>query len=301
MSKKNEAVLPEVINKDGQFLVTSLNVAEVFKKLHKHVIEKIESLDCSSKFTESNFRLSEYKDKSGKENKMYYLTKDGLSFLVMGYTGKKAAQFKEAYILEFNRMAEKLNNKAPGPETLSDEDILKRAILISTKKVEKLQAAVVEKDKEIRELSPLAAFGAAVMQVQTIPLSLYGSLLSTYIPEIGKKKIYFFLRSLTKPMLYLNKSGNHEVYAKYVKKDSQSQYFIYTLSSYDVPIKNIKTGEVIDSKKVTKLKINVNNLGAVKILDLLFENRFINSQKEYMTIYNAIPKWFENYKEKKVG
>ena len=32
------------------------------------------------------------------------MTKDGFTFLVMGYRGKKAAQFKEAYIQRFNAM-----------------------------------------------------------------------------------------------------------------------------------------------------------------------------------------------------
>jgi hypothetical protein len=32
------------------------------------------------------------------------MTKDGFIFLVMGYTGKKAAVFKEAYITRFNQM-----------------------------------------------------------------------------------------------------------------------------------------------------------------------------------------------------
>lgn len=32
------------------------------------------------------------------------MTKDGFTFLVMGYRGKKAAKFKEMYILRFNEM-----------------------------------------------------------------------------------------------------------------------------------------------------------------------------------------------------
>jgi hypothetical protein len=35
---------------------------------------------------------------------MYNLTKDGFTFLVMGYAGKEAAAFKEAYITRFNAM-----------------------------------------------------------------------------------------------------------------------------------------------------------------------------------------------------
>jgi len=39
---------------------------------------------------------------------MYHITKDGFIFLVMGFTGEKAAQIKEAYIDAFNRMEVRL-------------------------------------------------------------------------------------------------------------------------------------------------------------------------------------------------
>jgi hypothetical protein len=39
-----------------------------------------------------------------KKNKMYEMTKDGFVFLAMGFTGPEAGAFKEAYIVEFNRM-----------------------------------------------------------------------------------------------------------------------------------------------------------------------------------------------------
>lgn len=35
---------------------------------------------------------------------MYLMTQDGFTLLVMGFTGKKAMQFKEQYIKEFNEM-----------------------------------------------------------------------------------------------------------------------------------------------------------------------------------------------------
>lgn len=52
------------------------------------------------------------------------MTKDGFVFLVMGFTGKKAARFKEAYIEEFNRMEAELHKQTEnmfilgGPRTL---------------------------------------------------------------------------------------------------------------------------------------------------------------------------------------
>ena len=39
---------------------------------------------------------------------MYYIGRDGFVFLVMGFTGKIAAKFKEAYIRQFNEMEEML-------------------------------------------------------------------------------------------------------------------------------------------------------------------------------------------------
>jgi len=79
-------------------------VAEVFQKEHYNVLRDIENLDCSDRFTDLNFEVSSYRDKSGKKNPEYLMTKDGFTFLVMGYRGKKAAKFKESYIEQFNKM-----------------------------------------------------------------------------------------------------------------------------------------------------------------------------------------------------
>lgn len=42
---------------------------------------------------------------------MYYIAKDGFVFLAMGFTGKIAAKFKEAYINAFNEMEEMLRKQ----------------------------------------------------------------------------------------------------------------------------------------------------------------------------------------------
>lgn len=91
-------------------LTTSLNVAEIFGKQHAHVLRDIKTLDCSKEFTESNFGLSEYTDPTGRKLPYYTMTRDGFTFLVMGYRGKKAAAFKEAYIKAFNQMEKELNS-----------------------------------------------------------------------------------------------------------------------------------------------------------------------------------------------
>ena len=84
--------------------VDSLFVAKFFDKKHSHVLRDIENLDCSDDFRQSNFGLTSYKDSQGKKQPRYAMTRDGFTFLAMGYRGEKAAKFKELYIKRFNEM-----------------------------------------------------------------------------------------------------------------------------------------------------------------------------------------------------
>lgn len=90
--------------RNEEAMTDSLMVAEIFNKRHTDVLRDIKSLDCSEEFTKRNFALSRYKDSTGKFNPMYRMTKNGFTFLVMGYRGKKAARFKEDYIKAFDAM-----------------------------------------------------------------------------------------------------------------------------------------------------------------------------------------------------
>ena len=74
------------------------------KKKHSHVLRDIENLDCSDDFRQSNFGLTLYTDEQGKRRPRYAMTRDGFTFLAMGYRGEKAAKFKELYIKRFNEM-----------------------------------------------------------------------------------------------------------------------------------------------------------------------------------------------------
>jgi len=94
---------------NGEPITTSLKVAEYFNKRHADVLRAIQCIDCSHDFSQRNFALAEYRDRQGKPRSMYSMTKDGFIFLVMGFTGKKAAYIKEAYINAFNWMAARLN------------------------------------------------------------------------------------------------------------------------------------------------------------------------------------------------
>ena len=100
-----------VLIKNQSAITTSILVAEKFERNHRDILRAIKKLDCSSDFTERNFTLSEYEDSTGRKLPMYQMTKDGFIFLVMGFTGSKAAKFKEDYINAFNEMLDYINNE----------------------------------------------------------------------------------------------------------------------------------------------------------------------------------------------
>ena len=93
---------------NGQAVTSSLQVAEYFGKKHQHVMEKVRALldELPSEWGVSNFRQSSYFNLQGKEQPCYEMTKDGFTLLAMGFTGKKAIEFKINYINAFNQMAD---------------------------------------------------------------------------------------------------------------------------------------------------------------------------------------------------
>lgn len=101
--------------KNGQAVTSSLVVADYFRKAHKDVLKAIRGLECSANFTGRKIApcvyINELCNNVKKELLIYYMTRDGFTFLAMGFTGKVAAQFKEAYINAFNEMEEKLRSE----------------------------------------------------------------------------------------------------------------------------------------------------------------------------------------------
>lgn len=101
-----------IIFNHNQIRTNSLKVAEAFGKRHDNVLRNIKSLECSEEFRSLNFEESQTEQKmptgGTKLIPMWEMRKDGFMFIVMSFTGKKAAMIKEAYINAFNAMAEQL-------------------------------------------------------------------------------------------------------------------------------------------------------------------------------------------------
>ncbi len=154
--------------------VDSLFVAEFFEKQHFHVLRDITKITdtksgLSEDFIHSNFKVDSYKDSTGRKLPCYYMTRDGFTMLVMGYTGQKAMKFKELYIKRFNEMEQfiktlvsarkefplltdniKLLHENPKPYHFSNEcDMINRIVTGMSAKQFRI-ANGIEKGKSIR-------------------------------------------------------------------------------------------------------------------------------------------------------
>jgi len=136
MTNLQTAQIPQIKIHNGMMATTSRNIAQVFGKNHRDVLRDVKSLDIPQDFAERNFALCSYKGKNGQSYKMHNVTRDGFTLLAMGFTGKKAMQFKLGYIEAFNTMETELLKKYEQPalsSTISPEQKLAIRDAVTTK------------------------------------------------------------------------------------------------------------------------------------------------------------------------
>jgi len=169
------------------------------------VLRDIENLECSEDFRERNFALSSYSvDLQVRKYPYYKITRDGFSFLVMGFTGKKAAEWKEKFIAAFNMMEAKL--RVPAAPAFKLPASYSEAL-------RELANVVEEKDalaEKVEVMSPKAA------------------LVDAHYAALNSMKVHEFHRTLNgvnsakakadlkrAGIFYTDSEGRYRVYSKY--------------------------------------------------------------------------------------
>ena len=113
MRQKGGRMNELVYLKNEQALTDSLTVAEMFGKEHAKVMRSIDNLveTLAKNGERSMFILTRRKADDGQFHRMYLMNRDGFSLLVMGFTGKKALEWKLKYITAFNQMEKILTER----------------------------------------------------------------------------------------------------------------------------------------------------------------------------------------------
>lgn len=162
---------------DGTLKANSLDIAKFFNKQHRKVVRSIEELNCSPEFAAANFGLTPFiHPQNGKQYKMYEMTRDGFSFLVMGFTGIDAAEWKEKYIAAFNEMEKQLRDQTPAiPQTFPEAlrlaaDNMERAV--EAEKALEIAAPKAEALERISEAEGSLTIRKAAKTLQIRPKDL---------------------------------------------------------------------------------------------------------------------------------
>ena len=152
--------LVKVENINGILVTTSNRVAEELGVNHKDLLEKIDgyiekfnSAELSAQF----YIPHNYKDRSGKSNRNYLVTKKGVAQLVGGYSAavEKAFELNVAYINEFERMENYIKGSFQLPTSFAE------ALRLAADQQEQLENLKVENETQkqiIGELKPIKEY-----------------------------------------------------------------------------------------------------------------------------------------------
>lgn len=201
-------------NNEGVLTVSSLQVAKDFDKNHRHVTEAISSLikGCAEKSADLFIEASYQHPQNKQWYKYYEITRDGFSLLVMGFTGKKALEWKLKYIEAFNLMEQKLlavNEKAN--LLLSIYNGGTEAVIASKQLVEIETKPLVE---QIERDKPMVEFADHIKQSEdSIDMKEMAKLASKNGVKIGRNNLFKFLREKNVIMF------DNEPYQKYIDND----------------------------------------------------------------------------------
>ena len=179
----NNIVLLE--REDGTPVVSSRQLAQSFDKEHRNVLRDIDTLKKDVLNFEQMFFETVEADAYGRNQRTYLMTRDGFTLLAMGFTGKKALEWKIKYIEAFNEMEEKLRSKTP---QLSRSQLLATALIAAHEELE-------QKDKQIEQMKPKVLFADAVSASQkSILIGELAKILSQNGVNIGQNRLFDWMR-----------------------------------------------------------------------------------------------------------
>lgn len=170
---------------NNQVTTTSNIIAEVFNKPHKDVLKNIRGLEIPEDFNRRNFSPVEYVDKKGQTRPCYEITRDGFTLLAMGFTGKKAMEWKIKYINAFNAMEKALTEK----NSQTDKPVL---VAEHTRALPSGKKEIVLSEKAKQEIGGIVK---AVMQAQFNEVS-QPTLFAQEKPQTAREELKDLMREV---------------------------------------------------------------------------------------------------------
>lgn len=116
-------------------MTTTLKVAEVFEKQHKHVLDKVRILLAENSADKCDgfiphFVEKTYLDSHNRVQTYFEMNRDGFVDLVSNFTGEKARQWKRRYHAEFNRMEAYIRDQQKAKPMTTAEGFYAAAVIL---------------------------------------------------------------------------------------------------------------------------------------------------------------------------
>ena len=203
--------------RDGKAVVSSRDIARVFEKEHRRVLQDIRTIaETDPVWGLHNFVQSYYTNEQNKSQPEYLITRDGFTLLVMGSTGERAMRFKKAYIAAFNEMESRF-----APRNY------KEALLALVAAEEKKEA--LEAQNKVLQLT------ADKYEGQTDTVGLYKA--GEIAKELGisAKRLNDFLHSC-RVQYRPNGSNTWQLYTDYAKDHIAVTQLVRLNNGYDMPM-----------------------------------------------------------------
>lgn len=178
-----ENQLINIANNNGVLTVGSVEVARHFEKQHKHILQAIHDLAAENSAAKNMFIESTYENR-GKQYPQYLITRDGFSLLVMGFTGKKALEWKLKYIEAFNKMETALKQAIPTLDVAKAKELKikeDRATAMLLNAQNRMIKTLLSNTKD-KNLSQIAIDVMGIKAVEQIT----GKNMNQYLPECEK-------------------------------------------------------------------------------------------------------------------
>lgn len=140
---------------NDQAVTSSLLIAEKFGKEHKNVMQSIRNLigvTAENSAIAEMFSESRYFNEQNKEQPMFLMNRDGFTLLAMGFTGKKAMQFKLEYIKAFNSMEAQIKASQNPKSQLEILQMSINQLVEQEHRLSSVERDVAEAKKEIAEM-----------------------------------------------------------------------------------------------------------------------------------------------------
>lgn len=242
---------------NDQAVTSSLLIAEKFGKSHDNVLRDIRNLIKGGVLKNDETPMFEETTYINEQNKqaypMFLMNRDGFTLLAMGFTGKKAMQFKLEYIKAFNSMEAQIKASQKPKSQLEILQMSINQLVEQERRLSSVERYVAETKKEIAEMKQ--------ERIENGKLLLEAEVSGNKVPEISmRNKIRRLVNQYAAATNTSQRDIWHDIY--------QNLYYAYNISinSYkdkksqsnlDIAEKHGFLGKMFDI--VSKMVKSINN------------------------------------------